>query len=254
MARTQKDTVSYFPHDALACTGDTLTVLQSQFKNDGYAFWFKLLEKLASTEGHYIDCRNSNKWQLLLAKTGVNEITGVEIMDLLVEMNAIDKELWAAKVIWCQNLVNNVADVYKNRKREIPQKPIVTESNVITTNQKGINTSLDSKKGITTNESTQSKVKESTLKETTEDELPKQYREELKLEFPTIDIEEEYKKFTLWWAEGGKNLKRPKLAFRNWLNKAKEIRGEGKNAGVNRINSDDPEKFIKGKYGHMVQR
>ena len=30
--------------------------------------------------------------------------------------------------------------------------------------------------------------------------------------------------------------------------------GSGKNAGVNRINSDDPDKYIKGKYGHMVQR
>lgn len=27
-----------------------------------------------------------------------------------------------------------------------------------------------------------------------------------------------------------------------------------KNAGVNRINSDDPDKYVKGKYGHMVQR
>ncbi|GAH80524.1 unnamed protein product [marine sediment metagenome] len=74
MARFQKDIVNYFPHDANACASDTLTVLQGRFGNDGYAFWFKLLEKLASTEGHYIDCHNSTKWQLLLAKTGVNEI------------------------------------------------------------------------------------------------------------------------------------------------------------------------------------
>ena len=123
MTRKQKDVVSYFPHDADAATGDTLTVLQGRFGNNGYGFWFKLLEKLASTEGHYLDCRNSQRWQLLLAKTGVDELTGVDIMKLLVEMNAIDKDLWALRVIWCQNLVNNVSDVYKNRKREIPQKP-----------------------------------------------------------------------------------------------------------------------------------
>ncbi len=56
MARLQKDVVNYFPHDANACAGDTLTVLQSRFGNDGYAFWFKLLEKLSSTDGHCIDC------------------------------------------------------------------------------------------------------------------------------------------------------------------------------------------------------
>jgi hypothetical protein len=147
VARTQKDVVSYFPHDANACSGDTLTVLQSRFGNDGYAFWFKLLEKLASTDGHYLDCRNSTKWQLLLAKTGVNEITGVEIMKLLVEMQAIDEELWQSSVIWCQKLVENIADVYKNRRREIPQKPVITNGNALTTQDNG----------ITTGESTQSK-------------------------------------------------------------------------------------------------
>jgi len=150
MARPQKQTVDYFPHDANACAGDTLTVLQSRFGNDGYAFWFKLLEKLASTDGHYLDCRNSTKWQLLLARTGVNEITGVEIMNLLVEMQAIDKELWESKLIWCQKLVDNIAEVYKNRRREIPQRPVITNVNTITTEGNG----------FTTDESTQSKVKE----------------------------------------------------------------------------------------------
>ena len=123
MARTQKDVVSYFPHDANG--GDTITVLQSRYGNDGYAFWFKLLEKLASADGHFLDCRNPIKWQLLLAKTGVNEITGVEIMNLLVEMQAIDKDLWESKLIWCQKLVDNIAEVYKNRRREIPLKPML---------------------------------------------------------------------------------------------------------------------------------
>ena len=148
MARPQKDVVSYFPHDANACSSDTLTVLQGRFGNDGYAFWFKLLEKLASTEGHCFDCSNPTKWQLLLAKTGVNEITGVEMMNLLVEMQAIDKDLWDSKLIWCQNLVDNLADVYKNRRREIPKIPLNTNLNRITTG----------KNAITTGDSTQSRV------------------------------------------------------------------------------------------------
>ncbi len=156
MARTQKDVASYFPHDANACSGDTLTVLQGRFGNDGYAFWFKLLEKLTAAEGHYLDCSNRTKWQLLLAKTGVNELKGVEILNLLVEMQAIDKELWASKLIWCQNLVDNLADVYKNRRRELPLKPIIMENKEITTVEKG----------ITTEENTQSKVKQSKVKNT----------------------------------------------------------------------------------------
>ena len=156
MARTQKDVVSYFPHDANACTGDTLTVLQSRFGNNGYAFWFKLLEKLASTDGHCLDVSNPVKWHLLLAKMGVDELTGVEIIKLLVEMQAIDKELWTSRLIWCQKLVDNVSEVYKNRRREIPQKPIITDKKALTTERNS----------ITTARSTQSKVKESKVNNT----------------------------------------------------------------------------------------
>lgn len=156
MTRTQKDVVSYFPHDADACTGDTLTVLQSRFGNDGYAFWFKLLEKLSYTDGHCLDCSNSNKWHLLLAKTGVDEKIGVDIMKLLVEMQAIDKDLWDSKLIWCQKLVDNFKNIYVNRRRELPQKPLIT-------NKKGKTTG---KKVLTTDESTQSRVKKSRVDKT----------------------------------------------------------------------------------------
>jgi len=153
MARTEKDVVSYFPHDADASTGDTLTVLQGRYGNNGYAFWFKLLEKLASTDGHFLDVSNPPKWQIFIAKMGVDEITTVEIMNILVEMEAIDKDLWCSKVIWCQKLVDNVADVYKNRRRETPRKPISTNSKEITTGRNG----------ITTGQSTQRKGKETKL-------------------------------------------------------------------------------------------
>ena len=49
---------------------------------------------------------------------------------------------------------------------------------------------------------------------------------EIKTEFSDLDIEEETKKFTLYWSEGGRKLKRPKTAFRNWLVNARKFQGE----------------------------
>lgn len=132
MARPQKQTVDYFPHDAKASEGDTLTILQSRFGNDGYAFWFKLLEKVSSSENHFIDCRNPLKWQLLLAKTSVNEEKGSAIMALLCELEAIDAQLWReSRIIWCQKLVDNISDAYKNRNRPVPERPISTTDNSV---------------------------------------------------------------------------------------------------------------------------
>ena len=257
MARPQKQTVDYFPHDALASEGTTLTILEDQFGNDGYSFWFRLLERLCATPGHVMDCRNPARWQFLLAKTHVSEDIGCRILNLLAELDAIDADLWLDKVIWCQNLVDNITDVYKNRRALIPQKPSVNGNNPLVS---VVSTEDNPTAGVvSTSESTQSKLKESKLKESKVEkkETFNSFKEQLRTEYTDLNIDEEYKKFTLYWEEGSKKLQRPKLAFVNWLNKAREIKGEkglGKNAGVNRINSDDPDKYTKGKYGHMVQR
>lgn len=178
MARPQKQTVDYFPHDVGATTGDTLTALQGQFGNDGYAFWFKLLEKLASSDGHFIDCSNSQRWQVILGRSRVDEVTGKKMMVLLVEMQAVDKELWQNHhIIWCQNLVDNLAMVYQNRRRTVPQKPIPSDqlqpkldlalegaiSTVETPHSTGNN-------AITTGDNAQSKVKYSRVEESIKDD------------------------------------------------------------------------------------
>ncbi len=159
--RPQKQTVDYFPHDSNASEGDTLTILQNYWGNDGYAFWFKLLEKLANSEGHVIDCRNPVKWELLQAKTRTDEKTSEAIMAKLAELGAIDTKLWEHKIIWSQNLVKNIADAYKNRRRELPQKPVITDDNPITT---GDNPQGD---GVSTGDNPQRKGKERKGKDTT---------------------------------------------------------------------------------------
>jgi len=123
MGRPKKQTVDYFPHDADASDKKTLFILESKFGNDGYAFWFKLLELLAKGPGHFYDCRNPAAWEFLLAKTHVDEDKGNQIMSLLVELEAIDKELWEKRIVWVQNFVDGVADAYRNRKTEPPPKP-----------------------------------------------------------------------------------------------------------------------------------
>lgn len=125
MARPIKDTVLYFSHDADASNGKTVTILESQFGIAGYAFWFKLLEILADVPGHVIRCSNYNDWQFLLAKTKVDENTGLAIIQKLCDLGALDSCLWKHKMIWSDNFVERLSDVYKNRKREVPQKPLL---------------------------------------------------------------------------------------------------------------------------------
>ncbi len=63
--------------------------------------------------------------------------------------------------------------------------------------------------------------------------------DELRAEFKDIDIDEEFKKFTLYWSEGKRKLQRPKTAFRNWLTKAREFKQEKQPAKPVRRTYDD---------------
>lgn len=124
MARPNKQTVEYFPH--YTKSGKTLFIVESSYGNDGYAFWFKLLELLGGTNGMYYDCNNIPDMEFLLAKTHLSNETACNILNTLADLEAIDKELWyEGKIIWCQNLVDNVNDAFKRRTSEVPKKPLL---------------------------------------------------------------------------------------------------------------------------------
>jgi len=121
MARPKKLIVDYFPH---SCTHrKTMFILEERYGNDGYAFWFKLLEILGNTEGHYFDLNDSGAMEFLQAKTHLSEDSCLNILTLLAKLQAIDPEAWEHKAVWCQKFVDGISDVYKNRREPLPQKP-----------------------------------------------------------------------------------------------------------------------------------
>jgi hypothetical protein len=125
MTRPRKFTVDYFPHDCVHKT--TMYIIEQKYGNDGYAFWFKVLELLGSTDGHYINLNDEMKNEFLQAKTRLSSVDIMAILDTLCKLGAIDPELWSKRVIWSQNFVNNIETVYKNRKVKPPLKPTLNE-------------------------------------------------------------------------------------------------------------------------------
>ena len=134
MARPHKQTVDYFPHDTDASEGKTLTIIQAKYGNDGYAFWFKLLQILGKSPGHYYNFNNPADWEFLLAKTHINDTdTAKGILDTLSLLSAIDPELYACGYIWSDNFVKGVADAYNRSIEGAPERPafLVNVSNQV---------------------------------------------------------------------------------------------------------------------------
>lgn len=166
MARPQKQTVVYFPHDTNACQGRTLTILQSKYGNDGYAFWFQLLELLGSTNGHYYCYQNAEDLEYLTAKTHQKSTeTILAMLNLLDVLGAIDHDLYLNKIIWTQRFVDGVADAYRRAKGGIPTKPPKDGVNVSKTSQTTVNMPAETPKSDT--ETPQTKLNYTKLNNTT---------------------------------------------------------------------------------------
>lgn len=127
MGRPRKQTVEYFPH-YVTTDSKTKFILEESWGNNGYAFWFKLLELLGRSEGHYYDCSATSNEKYLVALMKIDLDTIHEIMETLVDLGNIDKELWEGrKVIWCQSLVDNLQDVYSKRTVSAPTRPFTEQ-------------------------------------------------------------------------------------------------------------------------------
>ena len=127
MSRPRKATVDYFPH--YVAGGKTLFTLENMYGNDGYAFWFKLLELLAMSDCHHYRYENIADWLYLVSRSKVSEEKATLILGTLADLNAIDLELNNNKIIYSENFINGLRPVYAKRSTEIPLKPSLRGEN-----------------------------------------------------------------------------------------------------------------------------
>ena len=117
--------LTYFQHDVTR--GKTVSILRSRFGNDGFAFWFGLLELLGGSEGAYIDLSDVGALEYLSSWCGVTDEQALEMLDLLSDLRAIDGDLYRNdNKIWCQKFVDRMNHLHKRRKYT-PTKPGVDE-------------------------------------------------------------------------------------------------------------------------------
>ena len=130
MARPQKHTVDYFPHDADASEGRTLSILFNSFGHEGISCWWQLLERVSKTNNHVISLRNGDDLEYLASKLHFSTDRLKAILDKLAELNAIDKPLLKLGYIWSQNFVDRLEQVYKTRRQDTPQKPVLIDGEI----------------------------------------------------------------------------------------------------------------------------
>jgi hypothetical protein len=131
MARSKSDTVDYFPHPCK--DGDRMAYMESVFGLQGYAAYYKLLARLGRSEGHYLDFSDAQIRSFYQGDIKATDETLDLIMKAFCDLKVIDRDLWYEhRVVWCQEFVDKLVELYSKRGRKPPTKPINRPGNNIT--------------------------------------------------------------------------------------------------------------------------
>ena len=125
MGRPIKQTVEWFSHDANASGGRTLSILYNHFQHEGVSAWWQLLERLCSTNSHFINIRSSEDFEFLASGMRFSPERLRAILDKMAELSAIDVSLYRNGIVWSNNLVIRLSNVYKSRNQPLPVKPVL---------------------------------------------------------------------------------------------------------------------------------
>lgn len=107
MARPKKQGFEQFPHSVVS--DNTIYILENVWGNDGYAFWYKLMELLCKSDGLVYDYSPACNQHYLCAYMKMTPEKMKAIIDCLVDLDELDSELWQKKqILWCQKLADKL--------------------------------------------------------------------------------------------------------------------------------------------------
>jgi hypothetical protein len=153
MARPRKEGMDYFPHDTNAAADKKID------GNDGYVFYFILLEMIYQETTFELDISDAETIQILCKKIGINEDLFGQILHTAIKRDCFDKEAFYEREVLTSNGIKKRASVVID-KREKMRK-------VYETIEKKVSASEIEEE--TQEEKPQSKVKESKVKEKKKD-------------------------------------------------------------------------------------
>lgn len=232
MARPKKEGLDYFPHDTDAVNDEKIEALRMLFGNDGYAFYFILLERIYRTDNFELDISDAETIQILAKKIDVTEQIFNQILFASLKRGCFDQKTYDDRKILTSNGIKKRAGVVLNKRLAMQER------------YRKISASETTQE--THPESTQSKVKKSKVKKSKVKDiytppililgsqknikLNQNELDSLKMDFPE-DCDEAIEFLSLYIAEKGDSSKSKthNLTIRRWVIDAVREKRERKN-------------------------
>lgn len=166
MARPRKEGMDYFPHDTDAANDEKIEALRALYGNDGYAFYFIMLERIYRTPSFELKVSDAETRQILSRKIAITEEKFNQILLTALRWNCFDNEAYEKRGVLTSDGIKKRAQIVvekrvKMRKRYENKEEI---SAAETTSETRVETPQSKVK--------QSKVKQSKAKHLSQDLNP----------------------------------------------------------------------------------
>ena len=118
MARPERHDVDYFPF--VVKDGRTLNILEGKYGCRGTGFFTNVMRFLCTQPDHHFQIADEADRMYFFAKTKCDEKTGMEMLDIMSKTRKLHSQLWVSyAVIACPDLLDSLADAYRNRTNPI---------------------------------------------------------------------------------------------------------------------------------------
>lgn len=116
MARPRKEGMDYFPHDTNATNDKKIEALRMLYGNNGYAFYFILLEMIYQEPTFELDVSDAETIQILSKKVGINTEVFDQILQTAIKRDCFDKESYYERRVLTSNGIKKRAAVVVEKR------------------------------------------------------------------------------------------------------------------------------------------
>jgi len=122
MARPLKEGLDYFPHDTDALNDEKIEALRVLYGNDGYAFYFILLERIYRTPNFEINISDAETIQILARKIAVTEERFSQILATALKWGCFDQKNYNERGVLTSNGIKKRASIVTKKREEMREK------------------------------------------------------------------------------------------------------------------------------------
>lgn len=236
MARPRKEGMDYFPHDTDAVNDTKIEALRMLYGNDGYAFYFILLELIYKQPDFELDVSDAETIQILAKKVEVTPEKFNNMMQTAIKRGCFDANAYIERCVLTSEGVKKRSKVVVDKREKMRKKSSNGAENELLNDSCGVSDAETGEESTQSKSKSKRKVKEKvkinkihyaefvTLSREEYDKLVSSHGEEKTKRM--IDILDNYK---------GANNKKYASDYRailNWV--VKRVEEEGQRSGKHR--------------------